>query len=411
MDVKDLPINPGITLSMSLLFGLYFLLFNWGCTPRQDNTLYQDPDLIKGQLDNGFQYYIKKVDDESMKGEVSMGLYGRMGNWLENEGQRGLAHLIEHMIVKTGNSCVDMDWGKSNRNHKRSAAQTTLSGIEYKFILREPQYIDEYLEVLRCYAWDTVLQRNLADTTLVREYGRTSVLAEAQKIGWKKSISREHLYLKIFGQAYKQNVESELKNIQDFGLEDLQDYYSNWYRPDMEALYVVGDIPDVRLVEASIRKLYSDLKAPDDVVTPSFSQWLDQRKVTLPGTFRVVTVEDEYNPVSQFHIYLIQPKSFLEEIVNTKKQLNNQWVRNLYKELLQNRFRRLKVDADFIGMHYQSPEITGIEGAHFFDIGFSLTQKDNGKIQSIVKLVYTELERVARYGVSPLVQKTDIVYH
>src|SRR5690606_882928 len=162
-----------------------------------------------------------------------------------------------------------------------------------------------------------------------------------------------------------------------FDVEDLKNYYSNWYRPDMQALYVIGDIPDVVSVEAKIRSLYSDLKAPDDISLPTFPKWIDSRSATIPGQYRVVIEQDEYNQISQAHIYLIGQKPFFQEETDTNKSVINQWVQNIFNELLQKKLNELNVGIDFNGPYFRYPQVTGIGGAYFVGIDFSLSQDND----------------------------------
>ena len=54
-----------------------------------------DPSITYGKLENGLTYYIKKNNYPSSK--VRIKLVVKAGSLMEEEHQRGLSHLIEHM--------------------------------------------------------------------------------------------------------------------------------------------------------------------------------------------------------------------------------------------------------------------------------------------------------------------------
>jgi zinc protease len=49
--------------------------------------------------------------------------------------------------------------------------------------------------------------------------------------------------------------------INNFKYDELRDYYKKWYRPDLQGIFVVGDI-DVDKIEAKIKELFSDIPTP-----------------------------------------------------------------------------------------------------------------------------------------------------
>jgi len=57
-----------------------------------------DERVQRGQLDNGFTYYI--VDGKTMGNTVSLQLVVRAGSLDERDDQSGVAHMVEHMVFK-----------------------------------------------------------------------------------------------------------------------------------------------------------------------------------------------------------------------------------------------------------------------------------------------------------------------
>ena len=59
----------------------------------------------------------------------------------------------------------------------------------------------------------------------------------------------------------KRDVIGNLDIIKNFKYQTLRDYYHKWYRPDLQAIIIVGDV-NVDQVEATIKKMFADVPAP-----------------------------------------------------------------------------------------------------------------------------------------------------
>ena len=63
----------------------------------------------------------------------------------------------------------------------------------------------------------------------------------------------------------KRNVIGDTAILKHFKYETIKNFYHKWYRPDFQALIIVGDF-DENIVEAKIKKLFSSIpKAVDPV--------------------------------------------------------------------------------------------------------------------------------------------------
>ena len=74
-----------------------FLIFLFlTISPLQAENIFPlDPAITYGKLDNGLTYYIR--ENSTPKDKVSMRLFIKSGSMMEEDHQRGLAHLLEHM--------------------------------------------------------------------------------------------------------------------------------------------------------------------------------------------------------------------------------------------------------------------------------------------------------------------------
>jgi len=71
--------------------------------------------------------------------------------------------------------------------------------------------------------------------------------------------------------------------INNFKYEDLRSYYRKWYRPDLQAILVVGDI-NVDQIESKIKALFSDIPAPVNPAVRTYFNVPDNEK-PIVGVF------------------------------------------------------------------------------------------------------------------------------
>lgn len=65
------------------------------CQTSDMLPLNSDPDLVQGRLDNGFRYYLAPNDAPAKR--VYLRLVVNAGSMHEDDDQRGVAHMVEHM--------------------------------------------------------------------------------------------------------------------------------------------------------------------------------------------------------------------------------------------------------------------------------------------------------------------------
>lgn len=224
-----------------------------------------DKDVRIGKLPNGITYYIRKNGYPEKR--VNFYIAQRVGSIQENEDQRGLAHFLEHMAFNgsehfKGNNLIE---------YLRSI------GVEFGGDLNAYTAVDQTVYNInnvpsaRVSALDSCL--------LVLKDWSNGLLLEADEIEKERGVIHEEWRLrtapstrilernleKLYpGSKYGRRMPIGLMEIIDnFEPEVLRQYYRKWYRPDNQALVVVGDI-DVDRTEAKIKEMFSDNKMPEN---------------------------------------------------------------------------------------------------------------------------------------------------
>lgn len=219
-----------------------------------------DPKVRYGKLDNGLTYYIRA--NKLPKERAEFYIAQNVGAILENDDQNGLAHFLEHMAFNGTKNFP----GKLIINYFESIGVKFGANINAYTSLDETVYnlsdvpttresvIDSALLVLHDWSSFISLLENEIDAErgVIREEWRTGAGAERRM--WKESNK-----LKYPGSQYsKRDVIGDTAVINNFSYETLRNYYHKWYRPDLQAILVVGDV-DVDKIEAKIKTMFADI--------------------------------------------------------------------------------------------------------------------------------------------------------
>ncbi len=243
---------------------LFFaLIFNAFSLFAQDKVIPLDLNVRFGKLENGLTYYIRHNEFPAERAEFHIAQ--RVGSILEEENQRGLAHFLEHMAFNGTANFPD----KSLINYLETIgvkfgenlnASTGFDETKY-FISNVPTVregiIDSCLLIL--HDWSGKISLNGEEIEkergVIREEWRTGR-------GASKRLWEEALPIIYADSRYANRFPiGTLDVINNFQYDELRDYYRRWYRPDLQAVIIVGDI-DVDKVEAKLKEIFTDIPAP-----------------------------------------------------------------------------------------------------------------------------------------------------
>lgn len=206
-------------------------------------SIKQHPALIKGVLPNGLTYYI--YPNGYPKGEAVYRLFVKSGSVNETASQRGLAHFLEHMAFNgtvhfPGNKMVQFLESRGAKFGKDLNAHTSFNETVYKLQLpsADIRIVDSTLTILSDWAKGLLL-----DSAEI-EAERGVVLSEwLSNTGPQADVSRALLAELLNGSRYAQRIViGDTAVIRHFHRKELLDYYHNWYRPELMAVAIVGDV-------------------------------------------------------------------------------------------------------------------------------------------------------------------------
>ncbi len=215
-----------------------------------------------GKLDCGLTYYIRHNDYPEHR--VNFYIAQRVGSIQEEESQRGLAHFLEHMAFN-GSEHFNGE-GKGIIDYTRSLGVNFGGDLNAYTSIAETVYnindvpstrqsaIDSCLLILRDWSCGLLL----TDEEIDKERG---VIHEEWRLGQSAQMRMLERQLETLfpGSKFGKRLPIGLMSVVDnFEYKELRDYYHKWYRPDNQALVIVGDV-DVDHIEAQIKEMYKGM--------------------------------------------------------------------------------------------------------------------------------------------------------
>ncbi|MFV0605111.1 MAG: M16 family metallopeptidase [Niabella sp.] len=221
-----------------------------------------DPKVKIGKLENGLTYYIRENNKPEQK--VELRLVVNTGSIMEDDDQQGLAHMAEHMAFN------------GTKNFKKNEIVSFLQNIgvgfgndlnaytsfdETVYMLPiptdKPGNLEKGFQVLEDWAHNvTYLNEDI-------ESERAIILEESRlgKGANDRMFRKQYPYI-FAGSKYANRlpigVDSIIKN---FAPDAIRRFYKDWYRPNLMAVIVVGDV-SVATAETMIKNHFSQLVNP-----------------------------------------------------------------------------------------------------------------------------------------------------
>ena len=221
-----------------------------------------DPEVLVGGLANGLRFYIRP--NPKPAGEAEVRLVVRAGSVLEDDDQKGLAHFVEHMQFQGSRHFPGQtieDFLQSIGLSIGSDANAVTSFDDTQYALRvptsRPGTLDRALTVLEDWAGGALFE----DAAIERQ--RAIVLAEWRRnLGADERTADKMRKVQLEGSVYADRPPIGDPDVLRAAKRDqLVRFYRDWYRPDLMAVIVVGDV-DKNVVTSMIRAHFSAIDNP-----------------------------------------------------------------------------------------------------------------------------------------------------
>ena len=349
-----------------------------------------DPAVRTGKLANGMTYYIRH--NEEPKERASFYIIQNVGALLENDDQNGLAHFLEHMAFNgtqhfPGKGIINtlekhgVSFGR-NINAYTSFGETVynLSDVPVK----SEGLVDSCLLVLN--DWSHFLL--LTDEEIDAERG---VITEEWRTRRTATFRQRSQWLPVLldGSKYMyRDVIGDLDVIKNFKYETLRDFYHEWYRTDLQAIAIVGDI-DVNAVEQKVKALLSKI---EPVANPKKREFYAVPEHKEPLYVLASDKEADNYSVSLYIKHKAPERS--EKNLNYQRE---QTIQSLFSMMARERITELlqKGVAPFISGNIGYGGFIPGSGYEMFSV--SATAKPD-QDDLAFKSIYTEAERIYQNG-------------
>jgi len=223
-----------------------------------------NPHLRTGKLDNGLTYYIQQNSRPAKR--VELRLVVKAGSILEDVDQQGLAHFTEHMAF---------DGTRHFEKHELISYLQSL-GVKFGADLNAYTSFNETVYILPI---PTDKPDNLKTGFQVLQDWAQGVTMDGAAIDKERNVVLEEARLgKGAGDRMMRKLLPEIYNgsryaerlpigkeslLKTFPHSAIRRFYADWYRPDLEAVFVIGDIDPVQ-AERMVRSYFGGLKNPQD---------------------------------------------------------------------------------------------------------------------------------------------------
>jgi len=345
----------------------------------------QDPKVSKGVLPNGMTYYVRA--NETPKNRAELFLVVKAGSIDEDDDQQGLAHFCEHMSFNgTKNfpkheltdyfESIGMKFGPEIN------AETGFDETVYmlKVPLDSSVFMEKGLQVL----YDWASQNTDSDEEINKERG---IIHEEYRGGRDANYRMQMKWLPVFlhNSKYAERLPiGKMEIVDNCPPEALRRFRADWYRPDLQAVIVVGDFDQEKMVE-TVKQKFSQIPAAKN---PRPKKYFDipDHKETLVS---IVTDKEAQYPISVvFYKHPLEKSKTLNDYRESIKE-------NLYNGMINNRLSEKLQESNppFLMAQSGYSEFVGPKSVYQ-----TVAVANNGKIEEGLKAAMVENERVRKFG-------------
>ena len=345
-----------------------------------------------GTLPNGMKYYLRHNDKQ--KNLADFYISHDVGAIQEEDDQQGLAHFLEHMAFN----------GTKNLPGKMLIEYLETIGVKFGANLNAGTSWDYTQYLLKDVP---TIREGIVDTAMLILHDWSHFIAlQPKEIDAERGVIMEELrmrdgaswrgtiqLLKALGKGTRyehRNLIGHLDGLKSFEHSSLVNFYQKWYRPELQAIVIVGDI-NVDEVEKKLHKLMADIPAsPADAP--------QKEVIVVPDNQEpIISILEDPEMTETSATLFIKRQAMPREYKNTVLAEQLDLIDALASHMANARLQEIamKPNAPFTGASFLNGSIgicPTLECA-----GISVNTQD-GKLLKGFEAAYTELERIRRHG-------------
>ncbi len=350
-----------------------------------------DPQVRVGKLENGLTYYIRQ--NNYPEGQANFYIAQKVGSVIEEEHQRGLAHFLEHMCFNgtvnfPGNGVVKYLEGIGVKFGTDLNAYTSIDETVYNIDnvpVSVAGAIDSCLWILHDWAGALLLEEEDIDKErgVIHEEWRQRNTATQRMM---EAVSLEMYPNNPYGARFPIGT---LEVIDNFPYSALSEYYEKWYRPDQQAIVVVGDV-NIDDVENKIKSIFADLTMPENAAERPYYPVADNKEPII------AIAQDKELKTGNVYIF-VKHEAVPAEFKNDMQYLIIDYARAMFHRMMSGRLGELAMqpDAPFVRASVYDEEffLAKTKGA----VNGYVVPK-GGMTMEATATLYREMLRAQRHG-------------
>lgn len=370
----------GLTISMSVMF-----------SQGQLQQLPNDPAVKVGKLENGLTYYLRHNDKPA--GRAEFYLATNVGAIQETPDQDGLAHFLEHMCFNGTKNFPD----KTLLDYLQSIGASFGGNVNASTGVEHTVYMLNNIPLVRESVIDTCIlimhdySHFVTNSPAEIDKERGVIIEERRarrNAGWRMHEKTLPYY---YGDSKYGNCTliGSQENLENFKPESLHNFYKTWYRPDMQALIIVGDI-DIDKTEQKIRNIFADIPMAENPKAKDVIKIKDNQEPIIG----IITDPEATSTTLEI---LWKSEAAPKEINSTIQGKLQDLIKNIIGNVMNERLSEIsaKPEPPFLSAYFGIGNICETVEVVMGNVGC----REGDAIPSF-KAFYTEIEKMRRFGFS-----------
>ena len=389
-------------MKLRKLFSLFVFALTAMANAQQLPPVPVDTGVRIGKLPNGLTYYIRH--NEWPEHVANFYIAQRVGSLQEEEDQRGLAHFLEHMAFNGSehfkeNGIVEYCRSLGVAFGRDLNAYTNFAETVYNVNnvpTARQSALDSCLIIIKDWSNGLLLEDKEIDKERGVIHGEWAMRNNASMRLLESNLPR------LFpGSKWGVRLPIGLMSVVDnFTYDALRKYYKKWYRPDNQAVIVVGDV-DVDHTEKVIKELFGSI--PLDPNAPKVE------KYPVPDNYEPIYFVDKDKEMRNNQISVnMKIDAMPDSLKGTMAYLINHFIKLQLRGMLESRFNELaqKPECNFVAAYANVGGYTYSNTKDAFQL--TVIPKENKDLEALRDAV-REIMRAKQHGftASELIRSKD----
>lgn len=361
------------------------------CATAQEK-LKNDPEVKIGKLENGLTYYLRH--NTNPKGCADFYIAHNVGALQEDDNQNGLAHFLEHMAFNGTKHYPDkklleflakdgVRFGYNvNAYTSRFETVYNLSDIP----LARESFVDSVMLILHDWSCNISCEQEALDAergVISEEWRRRD------EVRSRMAMAQTNLIYKG-AKHTERSVLGTLEIINGFKREEILDFYEKWYRPDLQAIIIVGDF-DMDDMEARVKRIFSTVPVGENLVP--------KEEYPVPALTEPL-FENIIDPDIKFQAFKVLHKMPYPD--REERQYDTFWkqyyIKNVINSMAATRLKKVAQKPD--SPVNSAVVVTNPTSDYFYTTLFTITPKNENLLEEALKLYARETRRMVEFGFS-----------